>query len=202
MDCSICSRVHDAQRLPFLCAMDARNRIYQQRMQHAKLLIEGDGLRSEIAAAHSGPPPQDAEAATSMLHQVEMKTSQVLAAAERLKSEIQIAKDEIQARKAALAKRKSDLVSISTSLPARRAKQQDDMEKSSLEIAAKWSDDAESLAGTRSYLCKEALKLYGLRRVKKGGPGRYEYLLGRLPILDVANMDCKQTKLYLFINCR
>lgn len=190
------------QRLPFLCAVDARNTIYQQRIKHAKLLIESDGLRSNITSIHSGPPPEDAEAAASMLHQVEMKTSQVLAAAKRLKSEIQTAKDEIQARKAALAKRKSDLASIASGLPARRAKQQDEMEKSSLEIAAKWSDDAESLAGTRSYLCKESLKLYGLRRVRKSGPGRYEYLLGRLPILDVTNMDCKQINtVYPAIHC-
>lgn len=191
MDCFACNQAFDTQSRPFLCAVDARNQLYERRMKHVDLLLENDALRNQIDGLAGGLPPHDAEQAAAMLRDVQLKTDQILEAADKLRAEIQAAKDDIQARKAALAKRSSDLASISHGLTDRRAKQHKDIEKSAQMLSLRWSQNAEELAGTRAFLCKEAIKLYGLRRTKKNSPGRYEYFLGRLPVLDITTMDSK-----------
>ncbi|KAH6609364.1 hypothetical protein Trco_002710 [Trichoderma cornu-damae] len=193
MECDICHRPHDAQRRPFLCAVDARNRIYEGRMKHLQLMLDNETLSSqvhELLADASKPNKHAWDEAISHKETAEQKTDQILAAADKLRAEIKAARDEIQARKAALARRRSDLASVSAGLAERRTKQLKDVEKSIHMLKFRWSQSAEDMASTRSFLCTEAVRLYGLRRApKRGSTGRYEYSLGRIPIVDLANMD-------------
>lgn len=201
MECDICHRPHDAQRRPFLCAVDARNRIYDGRMRNLQLMLDNDTLKAQIneLLADTRPNKHTRDEAVARKEAAEQKTDQIIAAADKLRGEIKAARDEIQARKAALARRRSDLASVSAGLAERRTKQLKDVEKSIHMLKFRWSQTAEDTASTRAFLCTEAVRLYGLKRVaKKGITGRYEYSLGRIPIVDLTSMDCESLMFPLF----
>jgi len=189
MDCDICHRGHDPQRLPFLCTVDARNQVYDARLKNLHLLIENDTLQAQIAKASADGP---ATADLTLAHQrlAEDRADQILAAADKLRTEIQAARDEIKTRRAALARRRSDLSSVSTGLADRRARQQHEVEKSTQMLRFRWSQGAEEMAQTRAFLCTEALRLYGLKRTRKSNTSRYDYQIGKVPIVDLTSMDC------------
>ncbi|KND91231.1 hypothetical protein TOPH_03980 [Tolypocladium ophioglossoides CBS 100239] len=192
MDCDICHRGHDAQRLPFLCAVDARNQIYDGRIKNLQLFFENEKLQRDAndVAADTARPGKDAmDLALAQQHLAEDRTDQILAVADRLREEIQAARDEAKARRAALARRKSDLASAADGLQERRARQQHELDKSTQMARFRWSQGAENMARTRSFLCTEAIRLYGLKRTRKGAAGRYEYHIGRIPVVDLTSMD-------------
>lgn len=195
MECDICHHPHDAQRRPFLCAVDARNRIYEGRMKHLQLVLDNESLKAQIDELLDDAAKPNKHALDEIIaHRdaAEQKTDQILAAADRLRDDIQAARDEIQARKAAIARRRSDLVSVSAGIAERRAKQLREVEKSISMLKFRWSQSAEDMASTRGFLCTEAVRLYGLKRIaKKGVTGRYEYYLGKIPIVDLTSMDCE-----------
>ncbi|UNI23450.1 hypothetical protein JDV02_009268 [Purpureocillium takamizusanense] len=190
MDCDICHRGHDPQRLPFLCAVDARNQVYDARLKNLHLLIENDKLQAQIAkASGDDTPATTAQLALARQRLAEDRTDQILAAADKLRAEIQAARDDIKARRAALARRRSDLSSVSTGLVDRRARQQHEVEKSLQMLRFRWSQSAEDMAQTRAFLCTEALRLYGLKRTRKSNTSRYDYQIGKVPIVDLTSMD-------------
>lgn len=157
-------------------------------------MLESDALKAQInqILEDSRPSKHTWDEAVARKEAAEHKTDEILAAADKLRDEIKAARDEIQARKAALARRRSDLASVSAGLAERRAKQLKDVEKSTQMLRFRWSQTAEDTASTRTFLCTEAVRLYGLKRVaKKGITGRYEYSLGRIPIVDLTSMDCE-----------
>jgi hypothetical protein len=64
---------------------------------------------------------------------------------------------------------------------------QADVERSTAMTKFKWNQSYEAMAATRGFLCMEASKLYGLRRVKKGSAVRYE--IGGFEVVDPYNMN-------------
>ncbi|KAG5929602.1 hypothetical protein E4U42_005307 [Claviceps africana] len=192
MDCCICHRFHDAQKLPFLCAVDARNHIYQGRLKNLQLVLENETLRGQIDEAYVDSSATSLGGSEKSLAQrfiLEDHTDQILAAAEKLREEIQAAREEIRCRKEALARRRSDFALASDGLVQRRVKQQQELDKSAQVLRFRWAQKAEITANTRAFLCSEAVRLYGLRRTKKAASGSYDYHLGRVPIFDLAAMD-------------
>ncbi|KAG6055870.1 hypothetical protein E4U17_002682 [Claviceps sp. LM77 group G4] len=186
MECSICCRRHDSQKLPFLCTVDARNHIYQGRLKNLQVILENESLRAQFDKPYTDHSP-----ATSLAQKclTEDRAEQILAAAQKLREEIKAARDEIRRRKEALARRRSDFASASDGLVQRRVKQQQELDKSIQVLRFRWAQKAEVTANTRAFLCTEAVKLYGLRRTKRTGSGRYDYHLGRVPIFDLTAMD-------------
>ncbi|KAM0222678.1 hypothetical protein ACHAQD_003872 [Fusarium lateritium] len=192
MDCDICHRNHDAKRLPFFCTVDARNAIFEGRMESVQLLIKNESIQQEINALlnETSTPTQDRkESLQAQQRTAEDRTSQILAAADKLRSDIRAAREEIQTRKAALSRRKADIASVSDGLVERRIRRQQDVEKEIGMSRYKWSRGADDMARTRSFLCMEAARLYGLERVKEGSPGKYEYYLGGIPVVDLTGMN-------------
>ncbi|CAM1504519.1 Fc.00g021100.m01.CDS01 [Cosmosporella sp. VM-42] len=187
MECDICQRGHDAKRLPFVCAVDARNQIYEGRIKNLQLLMENADLQKQVSDLLEGK--EAIEKLQAQQRMAEDRTTQILAAADQLRNEIKAAKDEIQARKAALTHRRSDLSSSSEGVAERRVKQQAEVEKSIDMVKYRWAQSAEDMARTRCFLCKEAARLYGLKRTKKASSGRYEYYLGRVPVVDLTAMN-------------
>ncbi len=203
MECDICHRDYDAERLPFLCAVDARNKAYDGRIKYLQLLLESHGLRGQIQEllTASNPPASEAlETYRSKQRMAEDRTTSILEAADKLNNEIRTARDEIQARREALARRRSDLATVSNGLTERRAGQKKEVEKSTQMLRFRWAQSAEDMAGTRSFLCCEAASLYGLRRIKRGDK-RYDYDIGRVPVVDLASMNCEFTFQYLLPSC-
>lgn len=194
LECDICNRSHDTKRLPFLCAVDARNQIYEGRMKNLHLLIENEGLQQQISdlLADATTPTKDRkDSLQAQQRMAEDRTTQILAAADKLRNDIKAAREEIKAKKAALSLRRSDIAAVSDGLIERRAKQQNDVERATNMFKYRWSQTAEDMSSTRAFLCTEAARLCGLKRVKKGSPSHYEYYLGGLPVVDLTNMNCK-----------
>ncbi|RDA91971.1 hypothetical protein CP533_1357 [Ophiocordyceps camponoti-saundersi (nom. inval.)] len=196
MECDICSRSHDGQRLPFLCAVDARNQIYQRRLQYLHVVLENEQLRTEAnsladeegSSTPAQPTKETVESLRARRRMLEDRTDDILAAADKLRSEIRAARDEVKATKLALARRRSDLESVGEGVRDRRARQLRDVEAATQTLRFRWSKSAQDMACTRAFLCNEAVRLYGFRRSKKASSGRYEYHIARVPVVDLATM--------------
>ncbi|KAM0399631.1 hypothetical protein ACHAQC_002910 [Fusarium culmorum] len=192
MDCDICHRSHDAKRLPFLCTVDARAALYDGRIENVMALIENEDLQKQISDLldETNASTKDRkDALQAQQRAAEDRTTQILAAADKLRNDIKAAKEEIQTRTAALSRRKSDIAAVSDGLIERRAKRQKSVERETGMHKYRWTKCADELARTRSFLCIEAAQLYGLKRIKEGSPSKYEYYLGGIPVVDLTAMN-------------
>ncbi|KAK4132581.1 hypothetical protein BT67DRAFT_457329 [Trichocladium antarcticum] len=197
MNCSICHRPHHAKKLPFLCAVDARNRLYEGRVEYAQALIQSEEAENQVnavlASAEGATPDQkpDPSARAAWLTAEEKaaadRTSQIIAQADRLRSEVDAARREIAAKKDAIARTKSDLAAVTAGTSARRSRQLEEVERSTQRTRYKWNRSADTMAATRAFLCEEAARLYGLRQVKKGSVKRYE--IGGVEMFDLHAMN-------------
>lgn len=200
MECEICCRGHDSQRLPFLCAVDARNQLYEDRFKHLQITLETDALRSQINELLNAT--QGADAADSLrAKQVAAKeeTSQILQAAEKLRREIEATRNEYLAKDLALARRRADLASAREGLVERRAKHLRDIKRSSETLKYRWSQGAEDMASCRGFLCAEAADLYGLRRVLTEGSRTLQYHIGKVPVVNLTQMNCMLDSNHIFL---
>ena len=199
LTCAVCDRPHRKNR-PFLCAVDARNVCYEGRVQTLQLLLENDELQRRIgvlvappneSTAGSNESPSKAAVAENMASQraiSEDRTNQILAQAEKLRLGIATARNEIKSITDTNARKRSDLKAASTGIEGRRAKALDAIQKSIQTTRSQWNRSSDRTAATRGFLCMEAAKLYGLRRVKKG-PSRYDFRLGGIDVVDLASMN-------------
>lgn len=195
MQCHICGRPHDPNDLPFLCAVDTRNIVYQSRISHLQTLLEVESLRQEIKNLLDGNAnPDSSDALTTLKAQQtlsEQRTTEILDAADKLRNEIKAARDDFRAKKAEVARRKGDLDSARDGVQERRSRQLKELEKSSQMARFRWSQSAEDMASTRSFLCAEAAHLYGLKKVTKKGNKTPEYQIGRVQVVDLLAMNGK-----------
>lgn len=209
MECGICHREHHPQRLPFLCAVDARNSIYEPRISHLQLLVQNESLRRQVDEdlGLSHRHPFDARTKTALdasnarTNLIEDRTSQILAAADALRNEIKAARDEIRAKKSALERRRSELASTSEGLKESRQRRLASLRKSTDELKVKWDGTAGELSESRKFLCLEAASLFGLKQVPAGvGPSLHsrhvEYYLGQVPITDLTDLNGNLSPLY------
>ena len=203
MRCDICHRPHHAKRLPFLCAVDARNRLYEGRVEYARALIQAEEAESQVndalekAAAARDPKsklkePKDVAAAriawlTAEEQAALERTSHIIAQADKLRSEIEAARKEIAAKKDIIARRRSDLMAVTAGTVSRRARQLDEVERSTQRLRYKWNRIADATAMTRAFLCEEAARLYGLRQIGEGSAKRYE--IGGVELFDLHAMN-------------
>lgn len=213
--CDICGKPHHSQRLPFLCAVDARNRCYDGRIKNVQALLENEGLQQQIdglilesskdenVQRPTGAPNRAVAVrfARSEQRACEDRTRCIIEQADKLAEEVAAARKEIEDRKAAIARRRNDLASASVGLDARRSRQLDETERSIQMLKYKWNRSADAMARTRSFLCVEAAKLYGMRRIKKGNSSsRYEYRIGGTNVVDLESMHCKADPFVLFLS--
>lgn len=196
MNCDICHRTHHPQKLPFLCAVDSRNQLYAGRIAHATALIENEALSGEISSALTiASPSSNGEAAGKTIYVERLKseealaadrTSQIIAQADKLRTEIDTARREIAERKDKNARRKADLTEASNGIEPRRSRHVDEAERAIQMTKYKWNRSFESMAATRSYLCMEAARLYGLHRIKKGNSVKFE--LAGIEMIELPGM--------------
>ncbi|KAL2755099.1 hypothetical protein ACRALDRAFT_1082646 [Sodiomyces alcalophilus JCM 7366] len=190
MNCDICERPYDTVRLPFLCPVDARNHCYDGRLKHAMLLLEKENLQKQLAEVQNSDRSIAMRDATSERCAAEDRTKRIIDQADKLRDEIAAARKEIDDRKAAIARRRSDLASATTGLAARRARQLDEAERSIQVAKFRWNRTTDAMAKTRAFLCLEAARLFGLRRVRTGSSSsaRYQYKIGGVDIVDLESM--------------
>ncbi|KAK4101630.1 hypothetical protein N658DRAFT_49859 [Parathielavia hyrcaniae] len=197
--CDICHRPHHSTKLPFLCAVDARNRLYESRVEYARALIGHEDAERRVEAALASseggakdPTPRSSAQVDRLRADEEAsrdRTSQIIAQADRLRSEIDAARREIVAKKDAIARKKSDLASISAGTATRRNRQLEEVERSIQRLRYKWNRSADTMVATRAFLCEGSARLFGLRQVKKGSVKRYE--IGGVEIFDLHAMNSK-----------
>lgn len=196
MNCEICRRSHHPHRLPFLCAVDARNRLYEGRIAHATALIENDTLEQRINSALTDPDPSSSdEAAAKTVHLERLKsgeaqamdrTSQIIAQADKLRADVEAARRDIEERKKKIATMNADMDVATYGANPRRARHQEDVERTIQMTRYKWNRSFEDMAATRSFLCMEAARLYGLRRIKKSNSVKYQ--LGGIEMTELPGM--------------
>lgn len=199
MQCDICFRTGGKE---YLCPTDARNLLYEPRIQHAYMLLEKDGLEQQINALLSntlrvdqGASSLDISAVRSETVQAIDRTQEIIAHADELRAKVEKAREEIAKKKAALARRKNELASAGSPTDARRMRQLEEVQKSIRMTNYKWNQGHNTLAASRTFLCGEAAKLYGLRKVRKSG-GLEEYKIGGMTIMDLRTLN-SMPSLYL-----
>ena len=202
MECDICSRHGHQRRLPFYCPVDVRNQLYEGRIALADALIENEHLETQVdtLAVASTPSSLPAPAISTLRPERARlnvwraeeqaavdRTNDIIARADRLRADVDAARREIEDQRAANNERKAALAAESATAPIRRTKQLGESERALHLLRRKWDRDADNMAATRGFLCMEAGKLYGLRRIKKGSAVHYE--IGGLEIMDLATMN-------------
>ncbi|KAI1089779.1 UV radiation resistance protein and autophagy-related subunit 14-domain-containing protein, partial [Rostrohypoxylon terebratum] len=205
MNCDICQRAHHPSRLPFFCAVDARNKLYDGRLANAEMLIKTEELESRMTKLLSDSDVSSdvplrrsrtyVENCASEEYKAKERTERIIAAADKLRDEVAAAKREIEERKANIARRKSDLATASQGTAARRTRQLEEPVKATKMIRYKWDREYEAMTQYRAALCMEVAKLYRLQRIKRGNPVRFEYKIGGIDIVDLCNMNSAQPEL-------
>lgn len=201
MNCDICQRVHHPQRLPFLCAVDARNELYEGRVANAKVLMEMEAIESRVnkllsdteVVRNSSATRRDSrpyvENCVSEECKAKERTERIIASADKLRDEVAAAKREIRERRATIARKRSELAAVSQGQPARRNRQADEIRKATKMAKYHWDREYEAMTQYKAALCMEVAKLYRLQRVRRGNPVRFEYKIGGIDIVDLQNMN-------------
>lgn len=206
MSCDICGRLYHPQRLPFLCAVDARNQLYERRIAHVAALVHNEKLEEQVneelaagatAAISAGKPAAAAGSSSTTRIQYDSWESErqealsrahdATSRADQLRRDLKAVRKELDERKETMRQRRSDLAAAANGTVTRRARVQADVERSISMTKFKWNAGYEAMGATRAFLCMEASKLYGLRRIKKDSAVRYE--LGGLEVVDPYNMN-------------
>ncbi|KAI1378747.1 UV radiation resistance protein and autophagy-related subunit 14-domain-containing protein [Hypoxylon crocopeplum] len=204
MSCDICQRAHHPKRLPFLCAVDARNQLYEGRIANARILTEAEELESRMTKLLSDSDATSGKNRSSRAyienciseeHNAKERTEKIIASADKLRDEIAAARKEIEERRARIARRKSDLAAASQGITARRTREIDETMKAVRMTKFKWDRGYDAMTQYRAALCMEVAKLYRLQRVKRGNPVRFEYKIGGIDIVDLHNMNNAQPEL-------
>ncbi|OTB05625.1 hypothetical protein M426DRAFT_10378 [Hypoxylon sp. CI-4A] len=206
MNCDICQRAHHPKRLPFFCVVDARNELYEGRMANARILMETEEIESRVTKLLSETDANSDPSATTRASrpyienlaseeaEAKERTDRIIAAADKLREEVEAAKRDRENRKADLARRRADLASASQGITARRTRELEDMKKATKMTQYTWDRSYERMTQIRTALCMEVAKLYRLQRIKRGNPVRFEYKIGGINLIDLHNMNSAQAE--------
>lgn len=203
MQCDICFRGSGQgdKKLHFLCPTDARNQLYEPRIQNARILLENDSLDQQItsllsAKQNDGDSKASTAASSELVSGVQAerdqavdRTQQIITQADELRAKVQKAREELAKKKEHIARRKSELASATNGLDPRRTRQIEDVEKGIRMSRFKWNQTHATTASSRAFLCGEAAKLYGLKKVRKVHGGSDEYKIGGMGIVDLRAMN-------------
>jgi hypothetical protein len=205
MQCDICFRT-GGRKLPFLCATDARNQLYEPRLRHARVLLEKEQLDKEVSALVSrtsieevaGPSTETTQRSSTRCDVDKLiaerdasvdRTAQIIAQADELRAKVDEARADIAQRKAILAQRKSSLAIARDGLEAKRTKQLEDIERATKMSLYKWNQKHVMTIQSRAFLCAEVASLYGLQRQKNSETRLDEYSIGGVKIVDLKAMN-------------
>ncbi|TQS35512.1 hypothetical protein Golomagni_04067 [Golovinomyces magnicellulatus] len=197
MQCDICLRP-GGSKLPLLCPTDARNYLYEPRIKNAIALIEKDALDQQVTASlsQSNESPDSVSVTTSISaiaiqaerDQVSDRTQLIIAKADELRDKVERARQDVVRKKTILSQKKLNLASASSVINARRSRLIDDIEKSIQMIKVKWSQKHATTMSARAFLCGEAARLYGLKKVRNKS-NKDEYKIGGSPIIDLERLN-------------
>ncbi|KAI0146093.1 hypothetical protein GGR57DRAFT_292098 [Xylariaceae sp. FL1272] len=200
MSCHICQRLHHPKHLPFLCATDVRNELYDGRIANARLHIEMAELEAQVnqllldsKVADDSPTSHTSRTYLENCRSEEQiardRTERIIASADKLRDEVAAVKKNIEQRKAAIALKKSDIAAASRGTAPRRARQIEETLQSTRITKYNWDKDNTGMTSYRAALCMEVAKLYRLQRIRRGNPARFEYSIAGIELIDLQNMN-------------
>lgn len=210
MQCDICSRT-GGHKLPFLCPTDARNCLFEYRVDNARILLEHEALSQQVgdvlsrnkdiivkvdADAENAVSRWDIDQILATRNQQVEETQQIIAHADELRNKIAAAREDIVKRKASIARRQSELASASNGIEHRRAAQVESVDKSIKRTQYRWNQVHRKTVDARAYLGNEGAKLYGLkvRRVRHDQEMVEKYMIGGAWIVDLRDMNRKSAR--------
>jgi hypothetical protein len=206
MHCYTCLRA-GSSKLQFLCPTDARNVLYEPRVENIRILLEKEALDRRITEIVSrdvkttvddttfkNAPLEvtsrwDVERAAAEEQAAIDRTREIIAQADEFRAKIEQARAEIETRKAAISKRKSDLADSKARFEQKTAKLLDSIDKKIKMRKYQWNDMHRETALARAYLCGEAARLYGLRFVKSPDASSERYYIAGIPIMNLNSMN-------------
>lgn len=210
MECGICMRP-STSKLAFCCPSCVRSVLYEPRLRHAKILLEKEQLSRQIEGtvssggggvdrkARAGGVQQNSQAtrrwsvesSNVRRAQARDRTRDVQEHSQILRGEIKAAREEIAKRKAILQKKQSETGIIKGVLPERRTVGSDRVREEIKKASQSWDAVHNKAIETRSFLCREAAHLHGLRQRKRmrGGVVRDQYTIGGIPIINLKDIN-------------
>ena len=218
MQCEICKRP-SSSRLPFYCALCARDTLQEPRILIAIVLLQGEaigrdvernlGLQKAIVERHPAKLVNKTqepisswalERATTERVACNGKTEAILSHVEALRTQTTEMKAEISRRRMNLARRRSNLQAATQNILQLQTSAIEPVEKGVKRTEHRWDALHAATLEARVFLCREAAQLYGLRqrKLKKGGPGKDVYTIGGVPIADLRELNSPSIRFSLF----
>jgi hypothetical protein len=123
--------------------------------------------------------------------QAEDRTKAIQEHSKVLKDDIQAAREEIAQRKAILLNKRAELDNINAAVPERRIALTDKAQEGIKKTSHSWDAIHNKAIETRSFLCREAAHLHGLRQRKKmrAGVVKDQYTIGGVSLVDLKDIN-------------
>jgi Vacuolar sorting 38 and autophagy-related subunit 14 len=209
MECDLCMR-SSTSKVPFCCPSCVRSILYEPRIRSAQILLEKEQLTSRIERTHPLGKPVDGRSKGADIKQdglalrklsiqssnvekaqSEDRTNAIRENIKTLKDEIQAAREEIAQRKAILQKKRLEWHTINTAVPERRIARTAKVQEGIKKTTHSWDVIHNKAIETRSFLCKEAAYLHGLRQRKKmrAGVVKDQYTIGGVSLVDLKDIN-------------
>ena len=221
MECDVCMRP-PSSKLPFCCPSCIRSVLYEPRLRTTKILLEKEQLASQIERVRSAGDQSDSkpkvidskqdgqairrwsiESSNVKRAQAKNRAKAINEHTEVLIDEIKAAREEIAQRKAILRKKRSEWATIKSAVPERWQARSDKVKEQIKMSSQSWDAVHNKAIETRSFLCREAAHLHGLRQRKKmrGGVVKDQYTIGGIPAFDLKDINgAKVDELTTFLN--
>ena len=209
MECDICMRP-SSSKLSFCCPSCVRVGLYEPRIRNAKIILEKEKITCQIEhvtfsgnreSERAKPKNVDRDDLANRRWSIEsnnVKKSQAKDRTKEIKDHSQILRDEIKAtreeitqRKAVLRKKNAERDSLMSTVPGRQNGRSDKMKDEIQRSKQSWDATYNKAVETRSFLCREAAHLYGLKQRKKlrGGVIRDQFTIGDIPVIDLKDIN-------------
>jgi len=211
MECDICQRPPD-KSLDFFCTACARNVVYVPRLEHARVLLEKNVLKTKVEEAvnterhgRNDAPDSPHTNTDGVIWQKEWKQVQanesnrrvarIKDEQESVKQEAAGLKAQIEELKAKITEKRRVLDTIQSKVPQRWKEDLSQTNIANSKALSSLLQTQHKSVGSRATLCREAASLMRLRqrRRQRDAPGREQYSIAGLTLPDlreISNVRC------------
>ncbi|KAL8688057.1 MAG: hypothetical protein Q9218_005935 [Villophora microphyllina] len=208
MHCDICQRPCGS-KLPFNCALCARDNLYEARIRHAHTLLEHGVAHSQIdqllkascrrdlkeSATHVSPsgnssPLLTLESINSQQIALQERTTLILDHSNRVRADVDRLNEEVASRRSFNERRREEIVRTRQELARHRAIDVEQLQKTASRIQQRWDVLHLRTAESRLLLSKEAAILSGLQNQRAAKVHKTAgYAIGGLPIFNLKDLN-------------
>ncbi|KAI9894533.1 MAG: hypothetical protein M1814_001887 [Vezdaea aestivalis] len=209
MQCCVCRRSPNS-RLSFKCATCARNDVYYPRLELISTLVQKEHITAEVDKIINSDQEWQGQKRTSHARQNLKQASYSLRLLEshkatvdeemrgineeidRLQQQVEQRGATIKAQKTSNNRRKSEIDSAKAALVEQEGPLDESIQSNTRRAERRWTHVHDRSIISRSFLCREAASLYGLRqrRTKRSdGSIKEAYRLGGVPLTDLRELN-------------